>query len=181
MAYVPSATDKTNPLDTVDRSTAAAEFRALKTYIQDVLLPQIAAASPQAGDIKGVFTSTIPTGWLRVPAVATNISRVTYPALHTAMQVAGYPFGAGDGTTTFGMPWMAADTMPVQANANLGTATAGSVQSHAHSYFVGGGTAGAPMAQITYSASSNAVTTSSTGASAKNLAAGTRIYFLVKT
>lgn len=32
MPYTPNATDPTNPLDTVDRSTAAAEFRAMKTY-----------------------------------------------------------------------------------------------------------------------------------------------------
>lgn len=33
MPYTPVPSDVTNPLDTVDRSTAAAEFRALKSYL----------------------------------------------------------------------------------------------------------------------------------------------------
>lgn len=36
MAYTPVASDQTNPLDTVDRSTAAAEFRLMKTYINGI-------------------------------------------------------------------------------------------------------------------------------------------------
>lgn len=34
MAYTPNPSDATNPLDTIDASTAAAEFRALKAYLQ---------------------------------------------------------------------------------------------------------------------------------------------------
>lgn len=37
MAYTPDPTDTTNPLDTVDASTAAAEFRALKGYISTLV------------------------------------------------------------------------------------------------------------------------------------------------
>jgi len=37
MAYTPDPTDVTNPLDTVDASTAAAEFRALKGYVSTLV------------------------------------------------------------------------------------------------------------------------------------------------
>lgn len=37
MAYTPDPTDVTNPLDTVDASTAAAEFRALKGYLSTLV------------------------------------------------------------------------------------------------------------------------------------------------
>ena len=38
MAYLPNAVDATNPLDSTDASTAAAEFRALKAYVQTLVL-----------------------------------------------------------------------------------------------------------------------------------------------
>jgi hypothetical protein len=38
MAYIPNATDATQPTDNVDASTAAAEFRTLKGYIQALVL-----------------------------------------------------------------------------------------------------------------------------------------------
>lgn len=37
MAYTPDPTDVTNPLDTIDSSTAAAEFRALKGYLSTLV------------------------------------------------------------------------------------------------------------------------------------------------
>lgn len=43
-----------------------------------------------------------PSGWLVCDGTA--ISRATYSALHTVLQTAGYPFGAGDGSTTFNLP-----------------------------------------------------------------------------
>jgi len=36
MSYIPNANDPTAPADTIDRSTAAAEFRALKTLLNSV-------------------------------------------------------------------------------------------------------------------------------------------------
>ena len=54
------------------------------------------------GEITLWGTSTAPTGWLICDGVPAN--RSTYSALHTLMQAAGYPYGAGDGSTTFGIP-----------------------------------------------------------------------------
>jgi hypothetical protein len=70
-----------------------------------------------------------PTGYLACPLVATNVSRATYAALFAAI---GTTWGAGDGSTTFGLPYFAADTVGVQSNANVGTQTNGAVISHTH-------------------------------------------------
>jgi hypothetical protein len=47
MAYTPVPTDATQPVDTIDASTAAAEFRALKAYIAGLVLPATASAGPR--------------------------------------------------------------------------------------------------------------------------------------
>jgi microcystin-dependent protein len=54
------------------------------------------------GQISMWATSSAPTGWLICDG--SPVSRSTYSALHTLMQAAGYPYGAGDGSTTFNLP-----------------------------------------------------------------------------
>ena len=54
------------------------------------------------GEIAMWSTNTAPTGWLLCDGIAKD--RSTYSALHTLMQAAGYPYGAGNGSTTFGIP-----------------------------------------------------------------------------
>jgi microcystin-dependent protein len=49
------------------------------------------------------FTSNIlPSGYLF--ADGRNVSRTGYPRLHALYALDGYPYGAGDGSTTFGIP-----------------------------------------------------------------------------
>lgn len=52
------------------------------------------------------LTNTAPAGYLMLDG--STVSRTTYPALHVLMRDAAgagtYPWGAGDGTTTFGLP-----------------------------------------------------------------------------
>lgn len=79
--------------------------------------------------------TTAPAGFLACPLVATNISRTTYAALFAAI---GTTWGAGDGSTTFGMPWFPEDYATVQANANVGTGHVGEVISHMHTGVTGG-------------------------------------------
>lgn len=131
MAYIPVATDETQPVDTVDRSTAAAEFRTLKSYIKTTILGLIASLGAVTGEIKPFCGSAAPAGYLLVPTVATDISRSTYGALHTLIATAGYPWGAGDGSTTFGMPYIPNGYTLAQAAA-LGSYTAGSTMNHTH-------------------------------------------------
>lgn len=73
--------------------------------------------------------TTAPKGALACPLAPTNISRTTYANLFA---VIGTTWGAGDGTTTFGMPYFPADMTGVQANGNVGTNTAGVPQTHVH-------------------------------------------------
>jgi microcystin-dependent protein len=54
------------------------------------------------GEIAMWSTNTAPTGWLLCDGI--DKDRSTYSALHSLMAAAGYPFGAGNGSTTFGIP-----------------------------------------------------------------------------
>jgi hypothetical protein len=56
MSYVPDATTKTEPQDSQKASTAALEFRTLKAYIADVLIPFI---NTKFGPSGGIMTGQI--------------------------------------------------------------------------------------------------------------------------
>lgn len=145
------------------------------------------------------FTGTsAPTGYLACPVSATNISRATYAALFAAI---GTTWGAGDGSTTFGMPWFPADYVASQANGNVGTQTTGDNKTHthaatqaSHSHSLPVGNTNNPYSSgsfehliVAYSGYSSGVTSSATpsitvnatGGSA-NLAAGVRLLKCVK-
>lgn len=77
--------------------------------------------------------ATAPAGALAIPLVATNVSRTTYANLHAIAAAHGYPWGSGDGSTTFGIPYLQADGAWLQANGNVGTSSIGEVISHTHS------------------------------------------------
>lgn len=130
-----------------------------------------------AGMVAPFAQTTAPSGWLALPLVATNISRTTYATLFAAI---GTTWGAGDGSTTFGMPYMPENYAPVQANANVATSTVGAVIAHTHSY---PGSVGAPAAGgNTMTASLGAAggwVSNSTGGAA-NLAAGLKFLYCVK-
>jgi hypothetical protein len=129
-----------------------------------------------AGAIIDFAGTTAPAGFLACPTVATNISRSTYSDLFLAI---GTTWGAGDGSTTFGMPYFPADYAAVQANANVGTNSVGAVISHTHTLNntanIGGGGAAPNM----LGSGSAVVTTNATGGAA-NLAAGVRVLKCVK-
>lgn len=137
---------------------------------------QVGAAVSQVlpGTIIDWAGSSAPAGYLACPLSATNISRTAYAGLFAAI---GTTFGAGDGVTTFGLPWFPADYASVQANANVGTNHVGENLSHTHTatgaYSTGIGTGGASGALIT------TVTTSANGG-ASNRAAGVRVLKCIK-
>jgi len=68
------------------------------------------SATPDGYDLVPVGTmmywagpaASIPSGWL--PCDGAVVSRDTYPNLHALMWLAGYPYGSGDGSTTFVLP-----------------------------------------------------------------------------
>jgi hypothetical protein len=123
---------------------------------------------------------TAPTGWLALPLVPTNVLRATYPTLFAAYQADGFPYGAGDGSTTFGIPYMPANYTAVQANGNVGTATVGEVIAHLHTVaLLGGAVSASSGPNFSAMQISSGANTSSTGGSA-NLAAGIRFLWCVK-
>ncbi|MGE0349805.1 tail fiber protein [Hydrogenophaga sp.] len=130
----------------------------------------------QPGDWKAFSGPVAPSGWRALPTAPTNISRTgVNAALFAAI---GTTWGAGDGSTTFGSPYLPANHVPVQASGNVGTATVGEVIAHAHSQF---GQNAAGLGYNTGAGANNNVTanTGSTGGTA-NLAAGVRVLWCVK-
>lgn len=78
--------------------------------------------------------NTCPNGYLKANGAA--VSRTTYSALFTAISTT---FGAGDGSTTFNIPELRGefirsldDLRGIDTGRVLGSAQAGSVESHSH-------------------------------------------------
>lgn len=151
---------------TTDDSTKVATT-AFVQDIADLLCPP--------GTILPFAGNTVPAGFLEVPTTATTVSRTTYARLFAAI---GTLWGAGDGSTTFGIPYLETDYTWLQTGAGaVGSVTTGEVIAHSHSYsgpsgsglVGGGGTAGY----------ATTLTTTSTGGTA-NKAAGRRVKFMVK-
>ncbi len=122
------------------------------------------------------FGSSPPANYLTCPTTQTNLNRTAYNALFVAL---GTTWGVGDGATTFGMPWFAADYAMLQASSNVGSASTGTVKAHTH--LTGEDSAGTGGSSPLGPSSSSAMTksTTSTGGAA-NLAAGHRVLICVK-
>lgn len=73
--------------------------------------------------------TSAPSGYLQCPTAPTNINRATYSALFAAI---GTTWGAGDGSTTFGMPYFPAGYAPIHGITGIGSTTPGAVISHNH-------------------------------------------------
>lgn len=134
--------------------------------------------SVPTGMIADFARTTAPSGWLALPLVATNVSRTTYAALFAAI---GTTWGAGDGSTTFGLPYCPENYATVQANANVGTTTTGEIKSHTHTSNMYGPQSGA-MAFPGYDGSGQAAIAAvidATGGPA-NLAAGVKVLKCIK-
>lgn len=143
---------------------------ATTAFVQDIadLLCPPGTILPFAG-------STVPAGFLEVPTTATNVSRTTYARLFAAI---GTLWGAGDGSTTFGLPWIPSDYTLLQAGVGaVGSATVGEVIAHTHTQYGHSNYAGfnepgsVPRIGIT--------DTGSTGGPF-NKAAGRRVKYMVK-
>jgi phage-related tail fiber protein len=138
----------------------------------DTLYAKIADAVP-VGTILDHAATTVTAGYLLCPTSQTNVSRTTYAALFAKI---GTTWGVGDGSTTFGLPWFAANYAAVQASANVGTASVGENLAHIHTV-AGFATAGASGSLV--GVQSGTQNTSSNGGSA-NLAAGVRVLKMIK-
>jgi hypothetical protein len=127
------------------------------------------------GTIIDYAGTSAPDGYLICGIAPTTLSRTVYADLFAAI---GTTWGAGNGSTTFGLPWFPADYTTMQSNSNVGTSSVGAVISHAHA---GGFSAqqAATAGASSYWAGLVSANTEPAGGSA-NYAAGVRVLKCVK-
>ena len=129
---------------------------------------------PPAGSAFIGFGSAFPARVLQVGLTTINVSRTTYANLFAAI---GTLWGAGDGSTTFGLPSIPADYGLIQgAGGVVGSSSVGSLLAHTHSFSqaYNAWTAAAGSTGV-FTANTGAVTGSTGGAA--NLGAGQRVLF----
>lgn len=154
MAYVPNPTDATQPVESVFAKTAAAEFRALKAYVQSIVSGGgLGVATPgQVALFPGI--AVLP-GWLELDGSLQL--RSTFPALWAAAQALGNvvteaawaggqqgAFSSGDLSTNFRLPDWRGVFVRGFNHGKAGSSydpgrTAGSVQPASQIYDNGGG------------------------------------------
>lgn len=130
----------------------------------------------QPGELFTHAGTAAPAGSLVCPVAQTTVSRTTYAALFAAI---GTTWGAGDGATTFGLPWLPAGYALLQANGNVGTPTVGAVIAHTHSLPIIPSTFIYSNSSGSNQANAGAGVTGSTGGTA-NLAAGASVLICVQ-
>lgn len=91
-------------------------YNALVDYINT--LPIVTGGSIQTGMAMIWTAGPCPSGFL--PAIGQDVSRTTYADLNTLYAAAGYPYGNGNGSTTFTMPDLRGKA-PIGANPMFGS------------------------------------------------------------
>ena len=131
----------------------------------------------KVGSIIMLGGDDVPTGYLAIPTAATEISRTTYARLFAKL---GTKWGAGNGSTTFNMPFIPPDYTVLQAAAllNVATQSVGEVIAHTHTYNVYLASGGNAFSTGTGTAFQTPNTGSTGGAS--NKAAGMRFQFAIR-
>jgi hypothetical protein len=164
---------------TVTSSSNAGALVSLAAGTTQVWIDVIASsvAMTQVGSIIVYAGATVPAGYLAIPTAATTVSRTTFAPLFAVL---GTTWGAGDGSTTFGLPFLPSGYTFVQGT--LAAQSVGSVISHFHTIgdFIDleiGYESGGSPAFVGDGASGG--TTTSTGGAA-NLAAGVGFNFAIK-
>jgi len=170
-----NTSDVNKPVSTAQAAADAAALASAKAYADSLA----AASGVPVGTIIDFPGPNAPSGFLAMPWYAVNISRASYPNLHTLLRNAGYPYGAGDGATTFGMPWEPYGYTGIQAAGNVGTQSVGDNLSHAHNYTKNSSSAPQSGNSTWCLVGSVTATTTYTGSGA-NYAAGVRYLRCVK-
>ena len=133
-------------------------------------------AQKQTGEIFAFSGSAAPSGSLICPPAPTNVSRTTYAALFAAISTT---WGAGDGATTFGLPWLPTGYTFIQGS--VGLQSVGQVINHVHPMGrVLGGYGGLNFNAAIGMADTYPNTGNPTAGGVSNLAAGVGITFCVK-
>ena len=181
-----TATTSTAVTGTIASSTTATTQAAGDNSTKVATTAYVDAVGPQAGEVRETFRTTAPSGWYLLPnAAQAAVPRSgTYANINALMSTLGYPFGAGDGVTTFVMPWIPTGYTWVQAVSatTAGALTHGKIKDHAHGGVI---TSGGPTG-VNASASFYATLNGNTGnpvapeGGADNLAAGIGINYILK-
>jgi len=156
-----------------DDSTKVVNTSWIRAFIASLVMPT------PIGSVIDFAGAVAPDGYLPLPFQPTDISRTTYAKLFAAI---GTQWGAGNGSTTFGMPWCPGWQPTLNgAGVYAGLTTTGEVKSHTHTFTaqqpIGGYTddGGAPDQRST----SQSGTTGATG-NTFNLPAGILMMKCVK-
>lgn len=161
-------------LGRVTASTGASEelTAAQVLALLGISLEQLA----QPGDVKMIAGSTAPSGWLALPTTQTNVSRTTYASLFAAI---GTTWGAGDGSTTFGLPYIPEGYAPLGTASSVGSSTVGQVISHSHTAQAYSSDGTSTVMRSGSAAVAGTWSSDATGGSA-NLAAGMKFRWCIK-
>lgn len=123
--------------------------------------------TPPSGVVAYTAANAAPTGWLKCNGAI--VSRSTYADLFTAI---GTTYGAGDGSTTFGLPELRGefirswdDARGIDSGRAIGSAQADELKSHTHTIptYQNGATNGTLIASITTAVNYTGQTSGSTG------------------
>lgn len=131
MTYTVSATDANSPLDDdFPASNVALELRLLKARINQLETDFLDSLFPPGMIVAFAGSTNIIPGFIALPTVPLNVPRVGgYSRLFTAI---GTTWGDGDGTTTFGLPYVELGSTLIRASS--GTITDGTAGAHTHFY-----------------------------------------------
>jgi hypothetical protein len=134
MAYTVDAYNVNSPLDSDSpASNVAAELRALKTRL-NAMQAEIDRGSVPIGTIISMPVGAAKTidGYIQLPTVSTVLDRTAWSLLFAAI---GTRWGAGDGVSTFGLPYVEDGSTLIRGA--TGTTTNGEVIDHTHPYYDG--------------------------------------------
>lgn len=162
--------------------TTASSVNLTSTEL-NAALAELALKVIPTGTIIDFAGTTAPTGFLLCPTSQTDVSRATYANLFA---VIGTTWGAGDGSTTFGLPWFPADYTSVQADSNVGSATIGNIPNHNHAIVTTDGAGSGSSTGMVFTGTGSpqgALTTyiTAAGSGTLNLTAGVRVSKCIKT
>jgi len=150
-----------------------------KWVLQNPAKGVIVVPKRPAGEIIMFSGGGAPVGdYLQIYTTAMNVSRDDYANLFGQI---GVTWGAGDGATTFGLPFLDQDQAWIAAGAGVvGSLSVGQVIAHAHGAGYANNGSGGLLRDVAWSFDSNLaeVQTSLTGGS-YNLPAGRRVRFYV--
>lgn len=159
----------------IGRKTAGTGVAEVLTMADLLTLIDAVGGLIPTGAIQPFARNTAPSGWLALPTAASNVSRTTYANLFA---VIGTSWGAGDGSTTFGLPYLPEGYSPLGTASNVAAPTVGQVIAHTHGTAGDGISVTAGGQGVRYWGD-GAQQTGSTGGSA-NLAAGIKFRWCIK-